>query len=529
MNCRICGNSELKKILSLGSSPLANNLSKKEEAGREEKYPLELLFCGKCKLVQLGHIMEPDVLFRNYLYVTSTTKTFQQHFTQMAEDVCKRYGLGKGSLAVDIGSNDGLLLKGFAKIGLSVTGVEPAVNLAKLANESGVETINDYFNQRAVNEILRTKGKAAVITATNVFAHVNDIKTLTQDVKTLMKDDGTFIIEAPYLPDMLEKMTFDAIYHEHLSYFSLMPLDTFFSSMGMKITDVQHVDSHGGSLRVFVQKQGRQEDSVSRMLEGEKAKGIDSEDTYRQFAEKAYANREKLVQLVKSLREQGCKVAGYGAPAKATTLLNFCGLGKEEIEYVVDDNPMKVGLYIPGTGIPIVKSERLETEKPDYLIILAWNFANEIIGKTGHLAEKGVRLIIPVPTPRIALGGNEKITMIKPAFADARGEITNVIEQPVSHIAVIKSAKGSIRGNHYHPEQEQYVYLITGSYESISKEMKTGRVEKVNVEAGDLVHTPPMIAHAMKFLEDSIMLNITTGNRDANKFGEHTKKYQVTL
>ena len=403
MKCRICSSKDLKLILSLGNTPLANSfLSEKDLYQEETKFPLEIYFCPNCKLVQLGVVVPPELMFKNYVYLSSTTDTFRKHFTKMAEDISNYYNLSENSLAVDIGSNDGLLLKGFQKMKVQTIGVEPATNVSRISEQNGVETINDFFNKNVVEEIINRKGHADVITATNVFAHIDNIHDVAENVRHLLKKDGIFVIEFPYLIDMLEKMTFDAIYHEHLSYFSLTPLVYFFKEHKMEIFDAQRVESHGGSLRVFVKKsEGKFQikKSVTQMLEDEKKYGIGDFGMYRRFSDKVYLTKTKLVEHLKKIRSQGKIVAAYGAPAKGNTLLNFCNIGMEYIDYVVDDNPLKIGLYTPGTHIPVVSSRALDEKKPDYILILAWNFAQEILAKTKKYAEKGVKFIIPVPEP----------------------------------------------------------------------------------------------------------------------------------
>ncbi len=403
MKCWICGIDGVKPFLSLGETALANSyLSKEQLSQPERKFPLEVAFCGNCKLVQLTCVVPPELLFKHYLYVTSTSNTFKIHFTKYAEDVASEFNLGKSSLVIDIGSNDGLLLKGFQKSGVKVVGVEPAANLAELASKDGVETINDYFNSSVVDKLLSSKGRADVVTANNVFAHTTTIHDIARNVMRLLKDDGVFIIEAAYFVNMLRDMTFDGIYHEHLFHYSLTPLDFFFRKNGMQIFRVQVVSSHGGSLRVFVKKAGSQrpvDPSVAEMLEKERALGIHDFKTYESFAGRVYKNKEKLVKLIEEIKAQGSSIAGYGAPAKATTLLSFCNLGSDVIDYIVDDSPLKQGLYLPGMHIPIVSSEMLDKRQPDYVIILAWNFAEEILKKTEKYADAGIKFIVPVPEP----------------------------------------------------------------------------------------------------------------------------------
>lgn len=405
ITCRICGNKDLKQFLSLGTTPLANSFLKKEELDeKEEKYPLNLVFCDKCKLVTLSHVVDAEKMFSNYVYVTSTTKTFRDHFTKMGMDLAEEFGLDDGSLAVDIGSNDGVLLSGFKSKGVKVVGVEPAANIAKIAELNGVPTINDFFGSSSVLKIVGKHGKADVVTATNVFAHINDIKTVLKNVKYLLKEDGVFVIEIQYFMDTIKTMNFDNVYHEHLSYFTLTSLKNLFEMNGMNIFKVEHVDTHGGSLRVFIQKNGgfREPDSsVKEFLVNEEKMGVDDFKMYESFGKKVYDAKEVLVNHIKTMTRQGKKIAAYGAPAKGNTLLNFCGIGNDAISYVVEDNPLKVGLYTPGTRIPVVSSEALDKEKPDVVLILAWNFAKEIMEKNKKHKERGVQFIVPLPEPRI--------------------------------------------------------------------------------------------------------------------------------
>jgi SAM-dependent methyltransferase len=403
MECRICG-SRTESFLSLGETALANSYLSKEQFGKDEpKFPLELSFCNACKVVQLNCTVPPELMFRHYLYVTSTSNTFRQHFTQYAEDVAKEFKLNEKSLVVDIGSNDGLLLKGFRKFGVKTIGVEPASNVAKIAEENGIETINEFFNGHVASRIIEEKGQADVVTANNVFAHTDTIKEIVKNVRMLLKDNGIFVIEAAYLADMLRDMTFDAVYHEHLFYYSLTALKNFFEDNGMQIFKVQHVPSHGGSLRVFAKKRDSSraiDSSVTEMLEKEKGV-VDNLGTYKKFAARVYDNKERLVKLLKELKGKGSSIAGYGAPAKATTLLNFCGIGKETIDFIVDDSPLKQGLFMPGSHIPIVAADTLREKEPDYVLILAWNFAGEIMKRCSGVISGKTRFVVPVPEPRI--------------------------------------------------------------------------------------------------------------------------------
>lgn len=391
MRCRICDNRELKMIVSLGSSPLANNFVK-APGDKEQRFPLDLFFCPKCKLVQLGQVVHPDLMFKHYVYVAGTTDTFRKHFEEYAVSVTKQFKLKKDSLVIDIGSNDGLLLSYF---NTKTMGVEPASNIVPIAIKAGVDTINNYWGEETVKRILAWKGYADVVTANNVFAHIDNIKEVTRNVKNAMKTNGVFIIECAYLPDMIRDMTFDMVYHEHLSYYSLTPLVTFFRKQGMTVFDVKHMDSHGGSIRVFVKKDEGEhmvKQSVRNMLDEEKGLGVNGFTMYKVFGEKIWNVKDRLIQELK-----GKNVVGYGAPAKGNTLLNYCGFSGDDIRYIVEDNPLKVGLFAPGTHIPIVSPKRLHEDKPDYILILAWNFKDEILRRTSWM--QGVKFMVPLPFP----------------------------------------------------------------------------------------------------------------------------------
>ena len=405
MECRICGNEELESFLSLGMSPLANNLPSQEDLAEEQPvFPLSVAFCDTCKLAQLTHVVPPELMFKNYLYVTSTTQTFRTHFTQMAEELTKQFKLGKHSFAVDIGSNDGLLLKGFQKHGVTTVGVEPADNLAALANKDGVETINAFFDHKVAEQIINKYGKADIVTANNVFAHIHDIKSVVKNVKTLLKDTGVYVTESAYFFAMYDQLTFDAVYHEHLSYYTLTPLVYFFKQQGMEVFKVEQVNTHGGSIRVYAQKQGgpnKIDASVPQLLAEEKKKGVERFTTYQQFGERVLTAQQKLLAFFAKAKKEGKTVVGYGVPAKATTLLTFCKATKDTFSYLVDDNPLKQGRFMPVSHIPIFSSKMLDQQKPDYIMILAWNFAPEIMQKLAKYKEQGVQFVIPLPEPKV--------------------------------------------------------------------------------------------------------------------------------
>lgn len=424
--CRICREANLSKVLSFGPTPLANAfLDARDARAPELSFPLDAYLCRGCGLLQLLDVVSPEVLFRDYVYVSSTSPAFVAHFEQFAEQAFRRFALTRDSLVVDIGSNDGILLRPFRERGARVLGIEPDRSIARLAKKSGVRTHVGFFSPALADKLARAEGRADLVTATNVFAHIDDIHAVARGVKRLLKKNGVFMIEVPYLADFLEKNLFDTVYHEHLSYFSVSALAEFFKRVGMRIIAVERVQTHGGSLRVFAQKRrvtqmrtqihssstaklttgrGVEEkvsDAVKKFLLREKKLGLHKGKVYRDYALRIEKNRAKLLALLAGLREKGKRIAGYGAPAKGNTLLNYFSIGSDLIEYIVDDSPHKQGKYTPGKRIPVVSLEWLRGDPPDYLLVLAWNFADSIMLKNEWFRKRGGRFIIPVPHPRI--------------------------------------------------------------------------------------------------------------------------------
>lgn len=404
--CRMCQSKNLEKILSFGRTPPANSFLKKSQLKKKEPtFPLEVYFCKKCGQLQLDHVVNPDLLFKNYLYVSSTSPVFVKHFQEYSEEVFKRFNLNSDSLVVDIGSNDGILLSPFKKLGARILGVDPAQNLAKEATQKGLETWGSYFDPEIASKIAAKYGSANIITANNVFAHVHDLDNLVTAVKLLLDEDGVFVIEAPYLVDFLEKNLFDTVYHEHLSYLFVKPLTHFFKRHAMEIFDVIRTPVHGGSIRVFVKKaEGKHKikPTVAKIMEEEKGLGLLKTKTYKDFANKIEQNKKDLLKTLLDLKAEGKMIVGFGAPAKGNTLLNYFGIDNTLLDYIVDDSPLKQGLFTPGTHIPVVSSKKLiASPKPDYILILAWNFADSIIEKLFSFSEQGGKFIIPIPSPTI--------------------------------------------------------------------------------------------------------------------------------
>lgn len=404
-NCRLCKSRKLKKVLDLGKTPPANSfLTKSQLKKSEDFFPLIVNFCLNCGQLQLAHVVNPEILFRHYVWVSSTSKVTVSHFEEYANSVFKELKLKIGDLVVEIGSNDGVLLKPFKKLGLKVLGIDPARNVARRATKEGITTLPNFFNSKLSKQIVKKYGKAKVVSANNVFAHINDLDDIVKGVLELIDKDGAFIIEAPYNIDLLEKNLFDIIYHEHLSYLSIAPLDKFFRSFGMQIFDVVRRPVHGGSVRIFVKMSGAKHKinkSVQKFIELERRKKLHDINTYRAFAKKIAENKIKLVKLLKRLKKENRSIAGYGAPAKATTLLYYFDIGKETLDFIVDDSPYKVGLFTPGKHIPVIATKELYTRKPDYVLILAWNFAESIMKMHQRFKKEVGKFIIPVPEPKV--------------------------------------------------------------------------------------------------------------------------------
>jgi SAM-dependent methyltransferase len=403
--CRYCDTTLVQPFLNLGELPLANAFLTDEQAKKDEfRCPLALCFCAKCGLVQLSHVVPPKMMFSNYLYVSSTTKTFQTHFSEYAIAVRKKLKVKREALAVDIGSNDGFLLKCYQQEGLKSVGVEPAKNLSETANTQGLETVNSYFNSESVKTIIQKHGRAEVISGNNVFAHINDIATVCECVNQLLREDGFFVIEFPYLVTMVKELLFDMVYHEHLSYITLTALRHVLDRFNLGIFDLDHVSSHGGSLRVYIQKRGGPypaSPKVGQCLEDERQSGYLLFETYQKFAKRIHRVREIMLKFVNDIKSEGKTISGYGAPAKGNTLISFCGFTDKEIEFIVEDNPLKQNLLTPGSRIPVVSRAHLMENTTDYVILFAWNFAPEILKKLDPLAKKGVKFIIPLPKPHI--------------------------------------------------------------------------------------------------------------------------------
>ena len=389
-DCRSCGNNKLKRVVSLGYQPLANNLLKKANE-KDDLYPLEMNYCLNCHNCQLSVVIDPKKMFSNYLYLSSTSKTFREHFEKAAKKYIEEFKLKpKKSYIIDVGSNDGVALKPFKDLKFNnILGIEPAKNLAKKANKEKIKTYNGFLDEKSLKKI---KKNADLVLASNVFAHSDKLKLMAECMLKLIKRDGTIIIEVQYLLNTLKDLTFDNIYHEHYNYWSLTSLVTFFKKFNAKIYRAEKINTHGGSLRIYVNKNSKTkiEKSVNKILEEEENFGIKKYKTYTNFAKKVYKIRDNVRKNIYEIKKNNKKVIGYGSPAKATTALNFFGISNE-IEFIIEDNKLKQGKYLPGVKIPI-RSKQSLNGKPDCLIVLAWNFFDEIKKNNGNLADKFVSI-----------------------------------------------------------------------------------------------------------------------------------------
>jgi len=396
--CLICKNKNLHKFLELGNMPLPNKFIDKEEFNNEEFYPLNVYVCDKCFLVQLKDIIDPKLLFDDYLYMTGTSKPLVDHLKTLAKDSLKYH---KDGLVIDIGCNDGTLLKHYKKLNFNTIGIDPAKKITDIGKKEGLNIINDYFSSKCVKKILEMYGKANIITATNVFAHTEDIKTIIEGVRDLLTEDGVFIIEVHHLMNLILNNEFDTIYHEHISYFSLSSLIHLFNLYDMTIIDVREISNHGGSLRVFIKKTGTPSDNVFKIIDKEKELGLYSLDTYNNFSEKVNDIKDELIDTLKNLKENGNRITGYGATAKGNILLNYCNIGPDILDYISDRTPFKCGKYSPGMHIPIISEDKFHDDNPDYVLLLAWNYKDNILIKEDKFRKNGGKFIIPIPKPEI--------------------------------------------------------------------------------------------------------------------------------
>jgi len=401
--CRSCAGTDLTEVLDLGETPLADRLiSAKHLQEPEPRFPLRVAYCAQCALVQIIDSINADVLFdEEYPYYSSFSPALLAHSKANVQDLIKNRGLGPSSLVIELASNDGYLLKNYVDAGIPVLGIDPATGPAEAAVAIGVPTLNTFFTVELAQQLVSQDKRADVIHANNVLAHVPDLNGFVQGIRETLKDDGVAVIEVPYLKPLIDHLEFDTIYHEHMCYFSVRALDNLFRRNGLYLNEIRHLSIHGGSLRLFVERIERVGASVRDQLAIERAEGLDRIDYFRSFAKQVATVRSDLLKLIHGLKAQGARIAAYGAAAKGATLINYVGLGSAVIDFVVDRNVHKQGRYMPGQRIPILPPEALLERKPDYVLVLAWNFIDEIAAQQSAYLDQGGHFILPVPVPRI--------------------------------------------------------------------------------------------------------------------------------
>jgi len=399
--CRLCGGRALERVLELTPTPPANALVPEPLRKRPQRcFPLDVYFCESCQHAQLLDIIDPVDLFRDYVYVSGTSAVNVDHFGRYARQVMEKTGLERGDLVVEIGSNDGTMLRFFKDAGMRVLGIDPAREIANAATAGGIETLAEFFNLELARRIRSRHGPAKVVCANNVCAHIDDLESAIRAARELMEPDGVFVFQVSYLLDVYDKTLFDTMYHEHLDYHRVGPLRRFFDRLDMRLWCTERVEAQGGSLRGYVSPKARAlavQPSVATMEAEERAAGLDRPETLRAFSGRIRRAGVELMALLAGLKARGHSIAGYGAPAKATTLMYHFGLDGSVVDYIVEDNPLKHGLFTSGLHIPVVPVDWLYQRRPDYVVALAWNFAESIIANHKRFTQQGGRFVIPLP------------------------------------------------------------------------------------------------------------------------------------
>jgi SAM-dependent methyltransferase len=408
-SCAFCQSHALEQVIDFGEVALAGGFVKPEHFANEPRFRLRVFFCRECYAVQIVDKVDSKLLFEHYFYFSSASRTLREHFVDYASEVVARFLNPSRSVVVEIGCNDGVLLKPLADHGVrSLVGVDPATNIVSTINDPRISVINDFFGKPVAEQIAARYGLADLIVANNVYAHIPDIRGVTTAIKDLLKDDGVFIFEVHYLGKITQGMQYDMIYHEHLYYYSLLALINHFKNFGLTIFDVKPVQMHAGSMRYFVCKDSSRFASaisprVATLRNDELAAGLDKAETFIRFAHDIALRRNRLMELLGQLRAKGRTVAGYGASGRANTIIQYCGIGREHLEYVIDDAPAKWGYYTPGSHFPIRSNEALKNATPDYLLVFAWGYFSEIAERCRDYLEWGGRMIVPLPDVRLIL------------------------------------------------------------------------------------------------------------------------------
>lgn len=403
--CRFCNSPELVKFLDFGEVPLAGGFLRPEDIAEENVYPLALYFCSNCTLVQVLDAVPVHTLFKNYFYFSSAIGSLVQHFAELAQEVADRYAPPAGSLVVEIGCNDGVLIKPLRALGVNAIGVDPATNVVSSSGLPPSVIVNDCFTEAVALKIRRKHGPASAILSSFSFAHIDDMADVMRGVRSLLKDDGVFIFEVYYLGIMLDEMQYDMMYHEHMSYYSLLALSRFFESFGMEIFDVRRSALRAGTMRFYSRVKGVSSQpltpAVAELMGCERRSRLDRVDTYLGFGEKVEHNKWQLLDLLDRLKRDGRKIIGYGASGRATTIMTYCGIDRRYLDYVVDDAPAKHGFCTPGTHVSIKPWSAAEADRPDYALLFAWSFVDEVRKRRMDYLKSGGRFIIPLPEVRV--------------------------------------------------------------------------------------------------------------------------------
>jgi len=402
LNCSICSSENLTKFLDLGTQPPPLNFVTKEEFDiKDQRFPLQVFFCNSCGLVQSGPAVDPNLMFIDYVYSSGISVSFKEHLKSLAKHIVNRFEITSNDLVIDIACNDGTLLSFFSDYGPKILGVDPS-SVAKEAKDNGIPIINDFFNETVARDIVSSNGKAKAITATNVFAHVNELRSFMNGIKLILSDDGVFVTESQYLLYILEKLEYDTMYHEHLRYYGLKQLVKLFDLYGMEVFDVELMHAQGGSIRVYASFKGKFpiSDAVKKVLHNEEEKNLHSLDTWKTFARNVAENKEKLCSILSEIKSQNKNIVGISAPGRSTTVLNFCNINSDTLDYITEKSDLKIGKYTPGTHILVEDDEKLVTEQPDYGLLLSWHLADSIIPKIRKNGYKG-KIIVNLPEPKI--------------------------------------------------------------------------------------------------------------------------------
>jgi SAM-dependent methyltransferase len=404
-SCRVCGEESLLPYLDLGETPAADSFLTENDLGQvEASYPLEVCLCESCGISQLNYTVPPEVLYKyDYPYESSTTITGRTHFYGLADTIVDKLKLGASDLVIDVGSNVGVLLEGFNKHGCRTIGIEPSGNIAKKAAERGIHTINEFISVDLGERIVVDHGRASVVCITNVFAHIHDLQGFMRAIDSLLTDKGVLVIEAPHFLQLINHLEYDTIYHEHLLYVSIRPLNLLFRRHGFEVYDVEEMPIHGGTVRIYVSRlnQNEKTSAVEKIVCEEEQGGIFDFRRLKNFSDEVLDHRNKLVGLLRKLKSEGHMLAGVSAPAKGMTLLNYCGINTDLLDFISEKSALKIGRYTPGAHIPVIPDSELVSRNPDYVLLLAWNFAGEIMANLKEYREGGGKFIIPIPEPRI--------------------------------------------------------------------------------------------------------------------------------